>query len=284
MNSDTTTLSTLVKLYEWFGECSGYPTTLVSDNGSQFASKEFQQRMEHWNIKHLFSPPYHPASNGLAEKAVHIVKDKLKKNEISPQPLQLRIGLAQLLRIYRLTVHSATGETPYDLHRKATSPNLFPNLQLRHSDVTVTTPIPKCKTFEVGEHVLVYDKMTKISTVGKVLSKISNSSYSVELEGITKHIAIDNMSKTVITDNSISKDNVDDSISVSSELDSDNESIVSDFSGFDDYEEPQPQQQVSGIPSLQPAVPGRTGRRGRPPKNPGSGRISPKKTRKGTTY
>ena len=201
MNSDTTALSTLVKLYEWFGECSGYPTTLVSDNGSQFASKEFKQKMEHWNIKHLFSPPYHPASNGLAEKAVHIVKDKLKKNDVSPQPLQLRIGLAQLLRIYRLTVHSATGETPYDLHRKAASPSLFPNLQLRHSDVTVTAPIPKCKTFEVGEQVLVYDKIKKLSSVGKVLSKISNSSYSVQVEGVTKHIAIDNMSKTAIKDN-----------------------------------------------------------------------------------
>ena len=114
------------------------------------------------------------------------MKDKLKKNEISPQPLQLRIGLAQLLKFYRLTVHSATGETPYDLHRKANSTSLFPNLQLRRSDVTVATPIPKCKTFEVGQNVLVYDKMTKLSTVGKVLSKISNSSYSVLLEGITK--------------------------------------------------------------------------------------------------
>ncbi len=258
MNSDATTFSNLVKLYEWFGECSGYPTTLVSDNGPQFSSKEFQQKMEHWNIKHLFSPPYHPASNGLAEKAVHIVKDKLKKNDISPQPLQLRIGLAQLLRIYRLTVHSATGETPYDLHRKATSPNLFPNLQLRHSDVTGNAPIPQCTTFEVGEHVLVYDKMTKLSTVGKVLSKISNSSYSVELEGITKHIAIDNMSKTVIKDTNIGMDNVDDSILISSELDSDNESFISDFSDIDDYVGLQSQQQVFVIPRLQPALSGRT--------------------------
>ena len=280
MNTDTTAFSTLVKLYEWFGECSGYPTTLVSDNGSQFASKEFQQKMKHWNIKHLFSPPYHPASNGMAEKAVHIVKDKLKKNDISSQPLQLRIGLAQLLRIYRLTVHSATGETPYDLHRKATSPSLFPNLQLRRSDVTVATPIPKCKTFEVGENVLIYDKMTKISTVGKVLNKISNSSYSVLLEGVNKHIAIDNMSKTVIKDNSTnSETNVDDSVSTSEvdSVNSDNESTISDFS---DVEDLIGLQQHTGT---QPVIPVMAGRAGRP-----RGVVHPphlsKKTRSGKMY
>ena len=280
MNSDTTAFSTLVKLYEWFGECSGYPTTLVSDNGSQFASKEFKLKMEHWNIKHLFSPPYHPASNGLAEKAVHIVKDKLKKNDISSQPLQLRIGLAQLLRIYRLTVHSATGETPYELHRKATSPNLFPNLQLRHSDVIVATPIPKCKTFEVDENVLVYDKLTKISTVGKVLNKVSKGSYSVLLEGVPKYIAIDNMSKTIIKDNSTNSEiNVDDSVSIS-EADSDNsdnESIISDFS---DVEELMEIQQHTGVQSV---IPVRAGRAGRP-----TGIVHPphlsKKTRSGKIY
>ena len=41
-NSDTTTLSTLVKLYEWFGECSSYPTTLVSSVGyTVILTKEF---------------------------------------------------------------------------------------------------------------------------------------------------------------------------------------------------------------------------------------------------
>ena len=169
--------------------------------------------MENWNIKHLFSPPHHPASNGLAEKAVHIIKDKLKKDDISTQPLWLRVGLAQVLRIYRGTVHSATGETPYEMHRKASSPSLFPNLELRQKDVTVATPIPKCKIFTIGESVLVYDKITKLSTVGKVLSKVSNSSYNVLLNGDTKHIAIDNMSKTVIKDNS--DESVNDSTSIS---------------------------------------------------------------------
>ena len=70
---------------------------------------------------------------------------------------------------------------------------MFSNLQLRHSDVTVATPIPKCKTFAIDESVLVYDKITKLSTVGRVLSKVSNTSYNILINGITKHIAIDNV-------------------------------------------------------------------------------------------
>ena len=91
------------------------------------------------------------------------------------------------------------------------------------------------------------------------------------------------MSKTVIKDNSInSDDNVDDSISVSSEVDSDNESIISDFSEVDDFIGIQ--QQTGVIPSLQPAVPVRAGGTGRP------GRIIQhppnlnKKTRSGKNY
>ena len=40
---NTTSMTTLVKLYEWFCERNGYPTTLVSDNGPQFTSNEFAE-------------------------------------------------------------------------------------------------------------------------------------------------------------------------------------------------------------------------------------------------
>ena len=50
--------------------------------------------------------------------------------------------------------------------------------------------------------------MTKLSTVGKVLSKVSNSSYNILLNGVTKHIAIGNMSKTVINNNKVENVNV----------------------------------------------------------------------------
>ena len=76
---DTTAIKTLAVLFSWFCEESGFPTTLVSDNGPQFTSNEFSSKMSKWKIKHILTPPYHPASNGLAERGVGIVKDKLKK-------------------------------------------------------------------------------------------------------------------------------------------------------------------------------------------------------------
>ncbi len=57
----------------------GLPETIVTDNGSSFTSQEFRELLENNGIRHTTSAPYHPASNGMAECAVQIVKKGLKK-------------------------------------------------------------------------------------------------------------------------------------------------------------------------------------------------------------
>ena len=52
---------------------------VVTDNVSGFVSSEFEQFLKSNGIKHTTSAPYHPASNGLAKRAVQIVKKGLKK-------------------------------------------------------------------------------------------------------------------------------------------------------------------------------------------------------------
>ena len=52
----------------------GLPEQLVSDNGPQFVSDEFQVFLKSNQVKHIRSAPYHPSSNGLAERFVRTFK------------------------------------------------------------------------------------------------------------------------------------------------------------------------------------------------------------------
>jgi transposase InsO family protein len=55
--------------------------TIVSDNGSKFSSDEFATFMKCNGIKHFKSAPYHPATNGLAERFIQTFKNTLEFNK-----------------------------------------------------------------------------------------------------------------------------------------------------------------------------------------------------------
>ena len=57
----------------------GIPSVVRSDNGPQYSAQEYQQFSKEWKFEHQTSSPYYPKSNGLAEKAVQIVKMLLTK-------------------------------------------------------------------------------------------------------------------------------------------------------------------------------------------------------------
>ena len=56
----------------------GLPEVLVTDNGTVFSSAEFSQFTSYNGICHIKTAPYHPSSNGLAERAVQIFKMGMK--------------------------------------------------------------------------------------------------------------------------------------------------------------------------------------------------------------
>lgn len=106
----TTSAATIEKLTECFARF-GCPVTLVSDNGTQFASQEFAEFCKRNMIKHIFSAPYFPQSNGQAERFVQTLKRALRIAvlENTSEPLQKKLQV--FLMAYR-RAPTATGETP----------------------------------------------------------------------------------------------------------------------------------------------------------------------------
>ena len=79
---------------------------LISDNGPQFKSREFEEFALKYGFRHITSSPGYPKSNGMAERAVQTAKSIIKKaNEDNEDPY---LGLLN----YRNTPRDATVGSP----------------------------------------------------------------------------------------------------------------------------------------------------------------------------
>ena len=106
--SSTSTRSTLDLLEEDFAHF-GDPHTLVTDNATTFTSEEFQEWCREKEITHLTGAPYHPATNGAAERLVQTFKQALRKSSLPPHR-----ALQEFLKQYRRTPTSS-GFSPSQL-------------------------------------------------------------------------------------------------------------------------------------------------------------------------
>ena len=91
----------------------GLPEQIVSDNGAQFTSQEFSDFVQANGIRHIRSAPYHPSTNGQAERFVQTFKRAMKAGE--REGLSLKTRLAQFLLSYRSTPHATTNVSPSEL-------------------------------------------------------------------------------------------------------------------------------------------------------------------------
>ncbi|XP_037275936.2 uncharacterized protein LOC119168647 [Rhipicephalus microplus] len=89
----------------------GLPDVVVSDNGPAFTSELYSTFLKKNGVRRMLVPPYHPASNGAAERAVQTVKNKLRK----AGPGDIRTPIARMLLTYRSTPHKVTGCCPSEL-------------------------------------------------------------------------------------------------------------------------------------------------------------------------
>ncbi|XP_061351015.1 uncharacterized protein LOC133296083 [Gastrolobium bilobum] len=90
----------------------GIPHTIITDNGTQFMDRKFNQILQDPHVKHRYTSVEHPQTNGLAKAANRVLKHGLERRLEAAKgewPEQLDF----VLWGYRTTKHSTTGETPF---------------------------------------------------------------------------------------------------------------------------------------------------------------------------
>lgn len=161
--TSATTITALRNMFARFG----LPDQIVSDNGSQFTSNDFEQFLKSNGIYHIKSAPYHPATNGLAERFVQTFKLAMKAAKTTETTVNDK--LETFLMAYRNAPHSTTASSPASL---LFNRPLRTRLDLLNPTLTTHTKVlesqskmmkresTKLREFEVGDNVLVRDYRT----------------------------------------------------------------------------------------------------------------------------
>lgn len=194
--SSISTTSTLDLLYETFARF-GLPETIVTDNGTQFTSVEFKEFCDASGIIHLKTTPYHPQSNGQAERFVDTLKRGLRK--ILPETKSVSRALQTFLSVYRSTPNKSApnGLSPAEIlmgrRHRTTLDMLKPSTQAtceqkRNSLMEVQFNRhhgAKKRVFQKNQKVYASTfKTGKLSWLaGVVIERVGNVLYNVLLEG-----------------------------------------------------------------------------------------------------
>ena len=195
MNSMTST-ATIRALREIFSR-HGLPKSIVSDNGTQFTSAEFQTFCEMNGIAHITTAVYKPSTNGQCERVVQIVKSALKQARLSGENSDITLP-AFLLR-YRITPHTTTGQSPsmllygrqlrtrLDLIRLSVSDNVSQKQQKMMDKSS-----KKCRSFQVGDKVRTRTFSVKGTgwIEGEITEVLGNRHYTVKAgsKSLKRHI------------------------------------------------------------------------------------------------
>lgn len=114
----------------------------MSDNGPPFGATEFITFCRNCGIECLKSPPYHPQSNGSAERAVQTVKSSLKKYLVDPKYRHKSwdFKISNFLLKYRTTPTTVTGTAPSSLIFRFKPKTLLDNLNPKSISNAKTEP------------------------------------------------------------------------------------------------------------------------------------------------
>jgi transposase InsO family protein len=96
----------------------GVPHNIITDNGTNFTSKEFKSYCESMGIKLKFASVAHPKTNGQVKKANGLICNGIKKRLLAPLEKAKHAWVDELPSVLwslRTTPNAATQETPFFL-------------------------------------------------------------------------------------------------------------------------------------------------------------------------
>ncbi|XP_036320563.1 uncharacterized protein K02A2.6-like [Rhagoletis pomonella] len=177
--NNMTTDTTIAEFRDIFATF-GIPNILVSDHGTQFNSKEFQAFLRSNGIVRKQGAPYHPATNGQAERFIQTVKQKLTAAMIKSGSMHKE--LQNILLSYRRAIHPTTEKSPamvmFGRQIQTRLDFLLPQTTLGNTDKKITK-----KVFAEGERVSVRDYLSSERwQLGKIISRRGDIHYEVQLD------------------------------------------------------------------------------------------------------
>ncbi|XP_018396143.1 PREDICTED: uncharacterized protein K02A2.6-like [Cyphomyrmex costatus] len=184
----TTTTATIAMLDNIFASY-GVPTTIVSDNGTQFTAEEFKTFLQSSGVKyHKRIALYHPATNGQTERYVQTVKNALATMGTTPGSLQSNLN--QFLQQYRKAPHVTTGQSPAQLflgRNIRTRIDLVrpDNLHMNNTEKRQATLNLSFREFQSKQTVYFLSSNPRLDkwVKGRIVSRLGDLHYEIDYEG-----------------------------------------------------------------------------------------------------
>ncbi|KAB0799135.1 hypothetical protein PPYR_07015 [Photinus pyralis] len=171
----------------------GIPKIVVSDSAKQFTVIEFQNFSKQWNFLSITSSPHHQQSNGQTERTIQTIKKLIKKSTENNEDIYLALLAFRNTPVYNSYTPSQILMSRYLrdnlLIIDSINPKLINNTKLNQKISNSQSYNKKQydskgvrprQDFKIGTAVWYQLKPKSLWEMGKIVDKLSNTTYKVQ--------------------------------------------------------------------------------------------------------
>ena len=211
--SATSTKETLFVLHELFASW-GVPKVIVSDNGTAFTSADFATFIQSNAIQFVRIPPFHPSSNGRAERAVQTTKASLKRifhNVSALTSTEWNLALSRFLLSQHVTPIQGLNKSPAELLQGRQLRTCL-SIILPNNSLTSNSTVSYANSVDIGMLVWArnYSAYGCKWIPGKIIGKKGNVLFDVLIDDNRKLVRhLDQLRMRRVLDDMPSEENVE---------------------------------------------------------------------------